>query len=267
MGLELAVALTDYWLGRQPAEGLERIGRLVDAATPSARCARSPCSPAATSPTGSRTLPWAPRSSTRPRVFASLGDPLGEGGALRRGGAIAAATDDLRAAGGFLEASLERLEASGVEREVGTTLLHLGSFLADEGPADEALPALERARVSPSRPATRPPTATPWRPSPSPHWKAGQLDAAMQTGTRPSLIFHEVGDRRTEGTVAYRCRSIARGLGGRERRGGMRRSRSTRAGARTRGRRSRSGISTWRGWTSTAATAATPRHTSLKPSS
>ncbi len=34
VGLELAVGLTDYWLGRQPAEGLEWLGRLVDAADP-----------------------------------------------------------------------------------------------------------------------------------------------------------------------------------------------------------------------------------------
>ena len=34
VALETAVALSDYWLGRHPAEGLEWLGRLIDAAAP-----------------------------------------------------------------------------------------------------------------------------------------------------------------------------------------------------------------------------------------
>ena len=69
--LEVAVGLTDYWLGRHPAEGLDWLGRLVEAAGPSPapgpRCAPRRCSAGGISPTGSRTSPWAPRSARRPR--------------------------------------------------------------------------------------------------------------------------------------------------------------------------------------------------------
>ena len=84
-------------------------------------------------------------AATARDLFHELGDPLGEGRALRRLGAIAAATDDLTAARRFLEESLLRLEEAGVEAETGITLLHLGSLLADEGDVGAALPALQRA--------------------------------------------------------------------------------------------------------------------------
>ena len=45
------------------------------------------------------------------------------------------------------------------------------------------------------------------------HWKAGDLEAAMQTGNEALLIFRELGHRPTEGTVAYRLAAVARGLG------------------------------------------------------
>ena len=212
-GLELAVALTDYWLGRQPAEGLERIGRLVDAADPepplraAAQLARGHLAYWVTDFAFGAALVDESRA-----LFAALGDPLGEGRALRRRGAIAAATDDLPAAREYLEASLARLEAAGVEREIGTTLLHLGSLLADEGFADDALTALERSRAIAV--ATGDPLAHGHALSALTLacWKAGRLDAAMQAGTQALLIFRELGHRPTEGTVAYQLSAVARGL-------------------------------------------------------
>jgi tetratricopeptide (TPR) repeat protein len=145
-------------------------------------------------------------------LFASLGDPLGEGRALRRRGAIAAATDDLAAARSFLEASLSRLEAAGVERETGTTLLHLGSLLADEGIVDAARPALERAlaiAVETGDPLANGHVLAALNLA---HWKGGDLEAAMRTGNEALLIFRELGHRPTEGTVAYRLAAVSRGL-------------------------------------------------------
>ena len=217
-GLETAVGLTDYWLGRHAAEGLSSIGQLLAAAgtdePPIRGCGPPPSWPRATLPTGSRTSRWVPQLVEQAEaLFAELGDPLGEGRALRRRGAIAAATDDLPAARRFLEASLARFEEAGVDNEVGTTLLHLGSLLADEGVVDAARPALERAhRIAM---ATGDPLA-------NGHvlgalnlayWKAGDLEAAMQAGNEALLIFRELGHRPTEGTVAYRLAAVARGLG------------------------------------------------------
>ena len=141
-----------------------------------------------------------------------MDDPLGEGRALRRRGAIAAATDDLASARGFLEASLSRLERAGVERETGTTLLHLGSLLADEGDVDAARPALERAlalAVETGDPLANGHVLAALTLA---HWKAGDLEAAMQTGNEALLTFRELGHRPTEGTVAYRLAAVARGL-------------------------------------------------------
>ncbi len=141
-----------------------------------------------------------------------MGDPLGEGRALRRRGAIAAATDDLPAAQAFLEASLARLDEAGEEQEIGTTLLHLGSLLADEGVVGEARPALERSLAIAV--ATGDPLANGHvlAALTLAHWKAGDLGAAMQTGNQALLIFRELGHRTTEGTVAYRLAAVARAL-------------------------------------------------------
>lgn len=216
-GLEIAVGLTDYWLGRHPAEGLDWLGRLIQAAGPTP--APTPALRAAALLSRGHLAYWVTDFALGARVveeaqalFASLGDPLGEGRALRRRGAIAAATDDLSAARRFLEASLVRLEQSGVERETGTTLLHLGSLLADEGVVGAARPALERAlaiAVGTGDPLANGHVLAALNLA---HWKGGDLEAAMQTGNEALLIFRELGHRPTEGTVAYRLAAVARGL-------------------------------------------------------
>ena len=68
----------------------------------------------------------------------------------RRAGAAPTGRDRSRhgrpdAARAYLEESLVRLDEAGNEMEIGTTLLHLGSLLADEGVVDAARTALERA--------------------------------------------------------------------------------------------------------------------------
>jgi predicted ATPase/DNA-binding SARP family transcriptional activator len=216
-GLEIAVGLTDYWLGRHPAEGLDWLGRLIEAAGPAP--APTPALRAAALLSRGHLAYWVTDFTLGARVaeeaqalFASLGDPLGEGRALRRRGAIAAATDDLAAARSFLEASLSRLEAAGVERETGTTLLHLGSLLADEGIVDAARPALERAlsiAVETGDPLANGHVLAALNLA---HWKGGDLEAAMRTGNEALLIFRELGHRPTEGTVAYRLAAVSRGL-------------------------------------------------------
>ncbi len=216
-GLEIAVGLTDYWLGRHPAEGLDWLGRLITAAGPSP--APTPTLRAAALLGRAHLAYWVTDFALGARVveeaqalFASVDDPLGEGRALRRRGAIAAATDDLAAARRFLETSLARLERAGVERETGTTLLHLGSLLADEGVVDAARPVLERAlaiAVETGDPLANGHVLAALTLA---HWKAGDLEAAMQTGNEALLIFRELGHRPTEGTVAYRLAAVARGL-------------------------------------------------------
>ncbi len=212
-GLEIAVGLTDYWLGRHPAEGLQWLGRLIHASQPD-----PPLRAAALLARGHLAY-WVTDFVLGARVvqeaqdlYARLGDALGEGRALRRRGAIAAATDDLAAARAYLEASLARLEEAGDDQEVGTTLLHLGSLLADEGVVDAARPALERALAIAT--ATDDPLANGLVLAALnlAHWKAGDLEAAMQTGNEALLIFRELGHRPTEGTVAYRLAAVARGL-------------------------------------------------------
>ncbi|MGH2463835.1 MAG: hypothetical protein ACRDGI_00075, partial [Candidatus Limnocylindrales bacterium] len=217
-GLETAVGLTDYWLGRHPAEGLRWIGQLLAAADPD-----DPLDPrvrAAALLAEGHLAYWVTEFSLGARVveqaealFAELGDLLGEGRALRRRGAIAAATDDLVAARRYLEASLARLEAAGVDKEIGTTLLHLGSLLADEGVVDAARPALERAHqlaVATGDPLANGHVLAALNLA---QWKAGDLDAAMLAGNEALLIFRELGHRPTEGTVASRLAAVARGLG------------------------------------------------------
>ncbi len=146
-------------------------------------------------------------------LFAGLGDPLGEGRALRRLGAISAATDDMVAARRWLEASLGRLEEAGVQPDIGTTLLHLGSLLADEGDVEAARPALARAlaiATAGSDPLARAHALAALNLA---HWKAGDLPAALSVGSEALNLFRELGHRPTEGTVAYRLAAVARGLG------------------------------------------------------
>jgi predicted ATPase/DNA-binding SARP family transcriptional activator/tetratricopeptide (TPR) repeat protein len=218
LGLETAVGLTDYWLGRHPAEGLAWIGGLLEAAA--AIDDLDPRLRADALLAQAHLAYWvtdfargAEAVIQAEALFAALGNPLGEGRALRRRGAIAAATDDVPAARHYLEASLARLEAAGVDKEIGTTLLHLGSLLADEGIVDEARPALERARriaVATGDPLANGHVLAALNLA---HWKAGDLDAAMQAGNEALLIFRELGHRPTEGTVANRLAAVARGLG------------------------------------------------------
>lgn len=217
-GLGTAVGLTDYWLGRHPAEGLSWIGQLLEAggANPviDARLR------AAALLAQGHLAYWVTdfeRGATAleqaQALFAELGDALGEGRALRRRGAIAAATDDLPAARRHLEASLARLEAAGVEIEIGTTLLHLGSLLADEGVVDAARPALERAHeiaVATGDPLANGHVLAALTLA---NWKAGDLDLAMLSGNEALLIFRELGHQTAEGNVALRLAAVARGLG------------------------------------------------------
>lgn len=212
--LQLVVAMNDYWLGRHPAEGLDWLRRL-DAAAAS----NSPLH-AAAALSGAHLAYWLTDfavgremgAEARDR-FAAAGDRLGEGRALRRLGAIAAATDDVGEARAFLESSLARLDEAGVERDIGTTLLHLGSLLADQGRRDEARPLLERALaigVASGDPLARGHALAALNLA---HWKGGDLRAAAETGETALGLFRELGHRPTEGTVSYRLGAVARGLG------------------------------------------------------
>jgi len=212
--LRTAVALSDYWLGRHPAEGLEWLGRLIGACDPpsdlraEAQLRRGHLAYWLTQFSDAITIVTEARE-----LFADLGDQLGEGRALRRLGAIAAATDDMVAARGFLDASLDKLEKSGVDSETGTTLLHLGSLLADEGIVAAAFVALDRAlsiATAGGDPLARGHALAALTLT---HWKAGDLKAATKTGSEALNLFRDLAHRPTEGTVAYRLAAVARGLG------------------------------------------------------
>jgi predicted ATPase len=214
VALETAVALSDYWLGRHPAEGLDWLDRLIDVAAP------RPALRAEAQLRRGHLAYWltqfeqgASSLNEARELFAQLGDPLGEGRALRRLGAIAAATDDLTAARSFLEASLARLDEAGVETETGTTLVHLGSLLADMGAVDAALVTLERALKISSAGGDPLAKAHSLAAMTLAHWKAGDLAAALVTGGEALNLFRDLGHRPTEGTVAYRLAAVARGLG------------------------------------------------------
>jgi tetratricopeptide (TPR) repeat protein len=206
--------LSDYWLGRHPAEGLEWLGRLIEAAAP------GPALRAEAQLRRGHLAYWLTQFEQGTSIlnearalFAQVGDPLGQGRALRRLGAIAAATDDLTAARGFLEASLARLDEAGIEAETGTSLVHLGSLLADMGAVDTARTALERALDISSTGGDPLARAHALAAMTLAHWKAGDLVAALGTGSEALNLFRDLGHRPTEGTVAYRLAAIARGLG------------------------------------------------------
>ncbi len=212
--LELVVGLTDYWLGRHPAEGLDWLVRLREAAGPaSALRAQAALSGAhlaywQTDFSAGRAMAEEARAG-----YAALGDALGEGRALRRLGAMAAATDDFATARRAHEASLERLEAAGSEREIGTTLLHLGSLLADQGLSDAARSLLARAltiAVASGDPLARGHALAALNLA---DWKGGELTAALREGEEALAIFRQLHHRPTEGTTAYRLAAISRGLG------------------------------------------------------
>jgi tetratricopeptide (TPR) repeat protein len=212
--LETAVSLSDYWLGRHPAEGLEWLGRLIDAAAP------GPALRAEAQLRRGHLAYWLTQFEEGTSIlneaqdlFAKLGDPLGQGRALRRLGAIAAATDDLTAARGFLEASLASLDEAGTENEIGTTLLHLGSLLADMGATDAAVTTLDRALAIATTGGDPLARAHALAGMTLAHWKAGDLEAALGTGGEALNLFRDLGHRPTEGTVAYRLAAVARGLG------------------------------------------------------
>lgn len=213
-GLEIATLLTDYWLGRRPAEGMDWLTQLIAAADP-------PPALRAEALLRCGHLAYWLTDFTRGREFAEsalalfrdLGDALGEGRALRRLGAIAAATDDLASARDFLEASLTRLDEAEVEAETGTTLLHLGSLLADEGDVAAALPALRRALQIASgggNPLARGQALAALLLA---EWKGGDLEAALTAGDEALELFRELGHHTMEGTVAYRLAAVTRALG------------------------------------------------------
>jgi DNA-binding SARP family transcriptional activator/predicted ATPase len=213
-GLELAVALTDYWLSRRPAEGLEFLARLVDASDP------PPAIRAAARLGQAHLSYWLGEFESGTRVgeeartlFAAIGDRRGEGRALRRIGAIAAASDDMASARSALEASLSALDDAGHEEEVGTTLLHLGSLLADEGDVAAALPLLERARSAAERRDDPLAVGHVLAALNLAHWKANDLSTAVTVGDAALNVFRELGHRPTEATVAYRLSAVSRGLG------------------------------------------------------
>jgi tetratricopeptide (TPR) repeat protein len=213
-GLDIATMLTDYWLGRRPAEGLEWLTRLVAATDPPAALraeALLRCGHLAYWITDfARGVELA---SNARALFRELDDPLGEGRALRRLGAIAAATDDLAAARSLLEESLTRLENGGVEAEIGVTLLHLGSLLADEGDVEAALPALHRAltiAADSDNPLARGQALAALLLA---EWKGGDLEAVLRSGEDALQLFRELGHSTMEGTVAYRLAAVTRGLG------------------------------------------------------
>ncbi len=213
-GLEIATLLTDYWLGRRPAEGMDWLTQLIAAADPLPALraeALLRCGHLAYWLTdfgrGSEVV------SAARDLFRDLGDALGEGRALRRLGAIAAATDDLALARDLLEASLSRLDEADVEAETGITLLHLGSLLADEGDVAAALPALRRAlriAVGGGNPLARGQALAALLLA---EWKSGELDAALHAGDEALELFRELGHQTMEGTVAYRLAAVTRALG------------------------------------------------------
>jgi DNA-binding SARP family transcriptional activator/predicted ATPase/tetratricopeptide (TPR) repeat protein len=213
-GLDIATRLTDYWLGRRPAEGMDWLTRLIARTDPPPDLraeALLRCGHLAYWMTDfSRGTEMASAAQV---LFHELGDSLGEGRALRRLGAIAAATDDLASAQGLLEESLERLDDAGVEAETGITLLHLGSLLADEGDVVAALPTLERAlRIAADggNPLARGQALAGILLA---HWKGADLDAALRSGEEALQLFRELGHHTMEGTVAYRLASVTRGMG------------------------------------------------------
>jgi DNA-binding SARP family transcriptional activator/predicted ATPase len=213
-GLEVAVALYDYWLGRHPAEGADWIRRLLDGADASDELRAQACL------LQGHLLYWLTDFDNATTIveearsrFAGIGDALGEGRALRRLGAIASATDDVVRARELLQASLDRFEAAGVESEIGTTLLHLGSLLADEGDVVPASAALERAlaiAIAAGDPLAEGHALAGLTLA---HWKADDLRAARRCGDRALARFRDLGHLPTEGTVAYRLAAVTRGLG------------------------------------------------------
>ena len=213
-GLDVATRLTDYWLGRRPAEGMEWLMRLVAAVDPPPPLraeAMLRCAHLAYWLT--QFTEGAEMASQARDLFRNLDDALGEGRALRRLGAIAAATDELTSAREFLEGSLLRLDDAGVEAETGITLLHLGSLLADEGDVDAALIALRRAlRIAEDGgdPLTRGQALTAILLA---EWKGGDLDAALLTGESALELLQALGHRAMVGTLSYRLASVNRGLG------------------------------------------------------
>lgn len=213
-GLRVATALADYWLGRRPQEGLEWLQQLLAAA---------PAPPSARADALLRVghlAYWITDFRLGERLVADalsayeeLGDALGAGRALRRLGAIAAAADDLCAARGFFERSLARLEVAGSEPDIGTTLLHLGSLLADEALVSESGPTLRRALAIAQRGSDPLAEGHALAALTLSLWRGGDLDEAAAVGKRALEAFRALGHRPTEGTVAYRLAAIARGRG------------------------------------------------------
>jgi predicted ATPase/DNA-binding SARP family transcriptional activator len=210
--LQVATALGDYWIARRPAEGMAWLQRLLVAA-PTAGDDRA------------RVLLqmghlayWLTDFDLGTRLLAEARDLLAAssdslllGRVLRRLGAIAAATDNVAEAGELLHESVAVLAGHDVEEAV--SLLHLGSLLADESRASDALPMLVRARDAlraagdPLREAHALAALTlAW-------WKSDDLVAARGAGERALRQFQQLGHRPSEGVVAYRLSAIVRASG------------------------------------------------------
>jgi DNA-binding SARP family transcriptional activator/predicted ATPase len=213
--LRVMIDLTEYWLGRRPTEGLGWLERLLAAADP------APELRAATLREMGHLTYWLTdfdRGTALLReglaICETIGDAHGEGRILRRLGAVHAATDDVVQARELLERAVQRLESVDPDgAEVGTTLLHLGCLLADEGESEKALPLLHRARRIAG--ALGDPLAEGHATSALSlaAWKSADLHLAHHLGEQALATFETLGHRPTQGTVAARLASITRGLG------------------------------------------------------
>lgn len=212
--LRLAVRLGDYWLGRHPAEGLNWLTGLLDVTEPDRGLL------AETLLRCGHLAYWATDfdrgclvlEQARP-VFHSLGDALGEGRTLRRLGAIATARDDLEEGGRLIAESLACFEQAEAESEIGTTLLHLGSLLADQGLVDQALPVVERALLI-ARSGTDPlAVGHALAAMTLVRWKAGDMPGTIDSGEQALALFDRLGQHAAGGTVAYRLSAASRIIG------------------------------------------------------
>ena len=217
-GLETAVALTDYWLGRHPAEGLSWIGQLLDAA--GSEDLLDPRVRAAALLAQGHLAYWVTEFSLgasaveqAQALFAELGDPARRRPRASPRGAIAAATDDLPRCPGLPRGVTcpprGRGRGQGDRHDAAPPRLAAGR----RGCRRRRRPALERAHqiaVVTGDPLANGHVLAALNLA---HWKAGDLDASMLTGNEALLIFRELGHRPTEGTVASRLAAVARGLG------------------------------------------------------
>lgn len=102
---------------------------------------------------------------------------------------------------------------AGSEPDIGTTLLHLGSLLADESLVVESGPMLHRALAIAQRGADPLAEGHALAALTLSLWRAGDLDEAARRREARALGVQLARHRPTEGTVAYRLAAVSRGLG------------------------------------------------------